>query len=49
MTVVPQKLVRVVDEGVIDVAWATVHETCSADQRSVAITPPAVGEKSTGA
>ena len=45
VTVVPPKLARVVDEGVRDVAWATVHETCSADQRSVAIAPPAVGEK----
>jgi hypothetical protein len=33
VTVVPPKLVRVVDEGVRDVPCATVHETCSADQR----------------
>jgi len=45
VTVVPPKLVRVVDEGVRDVAWATLHETCSADQRSVAIAPPVVSEK----
>jgi hypothetical protein len=45
VTAVPPKLVRVVDEGVRDVPCATVHETCSADQRSVAIAPPAVGEK----